>query len=50
MYLALVLSGAGIAGGKTIRHVHNVDVALTSAALLVISLPDVEGRCSSSDG
>jgi hypothetical protein len=24
MYLALVLSGAGIAGGKTIRHVHNV--------------------------
>jgi hypothetical protein len=44
MYPALVLSGAGIAPGKAIGHVRNVDVAPTIAALLGITLPGVEGR------
>ena len=40
----LVMSGAGIASGRTIGHVRNVDVAPTIAALLGLALPNVEGR------
>jgi hypothetical protein len=40
----LVLSGAGIASGRTMGHVRNVDVAPTIAALLGVALPGVEGR------
>jgi hypothetical protein len=44
MYPALVLSGAGIAPGARMRHVRNVDVAPTIAALLGVELPGVEGH------
>jgi predicted AlkP superfamily pyrophosphatase or phosphodiesterase len=44
MYPALVLSGAGIVHGGRLGHVRNVDVAPTIAALLGVTLPDVEGR------
>jgi predicted AlkP superfamily pyrophosphatase or phosphodiesterase len=40
----LVLSGAGIAQGKALGRVRNVDVAPTIAALLGISMDGVEGR------
>jgi arylsulfatase A-like enzyme len=43
MYPALVLSGAGIASGRSLGHVRNVDVAPTIAALLGLSLDGVEG-------
>jgi predicted AlkP superfamily pyrophosphatase or phosphodiesterase len=44
MYPALILSGAGIARGRTLGHVRNVDVAPTIAALLGVPFADVEGR------
>lgn len=44
MYAALVLSGAGIAQGRTLAHVRNVDVAPTIAALLRVELPGTKGR------
>jgi hypothetical protein len=44
MHPLLVLSGAGVAAGKRIGHVHNVDVAPTIAALLGFEMPNVEGR------
>lgn len=44
MYTALVLSGRGIATGKRIGHVRNLDVAPTIAHLLGLELSDVEGR------
>lgn len=40
---ALIFSGAGVAPGRTIGHVHNVDVAPTIAALLGVDLPDATG-------
>jgi predicted AlkP superfamily pyrophosphatase or phosphodiesterase len=40
----LVLSGAGIGQGRTLGHVKNVDVAPTIAALLGLSLTDVDGH------
>jgi predicted AlkP superfamily pyrophosphatase or phosphodiesterase len=40
----LVLSGAGIAQGRSLGRVKNVDVAPTIAALLGLSMPEVEGR------
>jgi hypothetical protein len=44
MFTALVLSGAGIAPGRTLGHVGNVDVAPTIAALLGVDLPRSTGR------
>jgi hypothetical protein len=44
MHPLLVLSGAGIAAGRSLGHVRNVDVAPTIAALLGLSLHDVDGR------
>jgi len=44
MYPALVLSGRGIATGRKIGHVHNLDVAPTIAHLLGLDMEDVEGR------
>lgn len=44
MHPALVLSGAGVAGGRTIGHVRNIDVAPTIAALLGLDMPGVTGR------
>ncbi len=44
MHPALILSGAGIASGKTLGHVSNVDVAPTIAALLRLDLPTATGR------
>jgi hypothetical protein len=43
MFPALVLSGAGIASGKTLGHVRNVDVAPTIANLLGVDLPTATG-------
>jgi len=40
----LVLAGAGIAAGRSLGHVRNVDVAPTIAALLGVSLENAEGR------
>ena len=40
----LVLSGAGVAVGRSLGHVRNIDVAPTIAALLGLSLDSVEGR------
>ena len=44
MYPALVLSGAGVANGRTIGHVRNVDVAPTIATLLGVDFPGATGR------
>ncbi len=44
MFPVLVMSGAGIAPGRTIGHVRNIDVAPTIAALLGLDLRNVEGR------
>lgn len=44
MHTALVLSGAGIAPGVRLGHVRNLDVAPTIAALLGVSMREVEGR------
>ncbi len=44
MYTVLVLSGAGIAQGRTLGHVRNIDVAPTIAALLGVELPGAKGR------
>lgn len=44
MYTSLVLSGRGIAAGRRIGHVRNLDVAPTIAHLLGLELPDMEGR------
>lgn len=44
MHPALVLSGAGIAAGRPLGHVRNIDVAPTIAALLGLSFNDVDGR------
>jgi predicted AlkP superfamily pyrophosphatase or phosphodiesterase len=44
MAAALVWSGAGIAAGRTIEGVRNVDVAPTIAHLLGVSLPSATGR------
>jgi predicted AlkP superfamily pyrophosphatase or phosphodiesterase len=44
MRTALVLSGAGIAKGRRIGHVRNLDVAPTIAALLGVKLPAATGR------
>lgn len=44
MHTALVLSGAGIARGRTIGHVRSIDVAPTIAALLGVELPGATGR------
>jgi predicted AlkP superfamily pyrophosphatase or phosphodiesterase len=41
---ALVLSGAGVAIGRNLGRVRNLDVAPTIARLLGLSLPDVDGR------
>ncbi len=43
MYPALVLSGAGVPAGVRLGHVRNLDVAPTIAALLGVTLRDVEG-------
>jgi predicted AlkP superfamily pyrophosphatase or phosphodiesterase len=40
----LVLAGAGIAPGRSLGRVKNVDVTPTIAALLGLSMPEVEGR------
>ena len=40
----LVLSGAGIAPGRALGRVRNLDVAPTIAALLGLTLPGVDGR------
>jgi predicted AlkP superfamily pyrophosphatase or phosphodiesterase len=40
----LVLSGAGIAPGRSLGHVKNIDVAPTIAALLGLTLNEVEGH------
>ena len=44
MYPALLWSGAGIAPGRRLGHVRNIDVAPTIAEILKVSLPDAEGR------
>jgi predicted AlkP superfamily pyrophosphatase or phosphodiesterase len=44
MFPALVISGSGVAAGRTLGHVRNVDVAPTIAALLGVELPGVQGR------
>lgn len=44
MYPLLVLSGAGIAPGRHLGHVRNVDVAPTIAALLGLEMRGVEGQ------
>jgi hypothetical protein len=44
MFPILVMSGAGIAHGRTVGHVRNIDVAPTIAALLGLELRNVEGR------
>jgi predicted AlkP superfamily pyrophosphatase or phosphodiesterase len=44
MFPALVLSGAGIAPGRHLGHVRNLDVAPTIAALLGLEFPSVDGR------
>lgn len=44
MSAALVLSGAGIASGRNIGNVRNVDVAPTIARLLNVKLPSATGR------
>jgi predicted AlkP superfamily pyrophosphatase or phosphodiesterase len=44
MHTALVLSGAGVARGRGIGHVRNVDVAPTIARLLGVELPTATGR------
>jgi predicted AlkP superfamily pyrophosphatase or phosphodiesterase len=44
MHTALVLSGAGVAQGRNIGHVRNVDVAPTIARLLGVELPKATGR------
>lgn len=44
MFTALVLSGAGIAAGRTLGHVRNIDVAPTIATLLGVELARVKGR------
>lgn len=44
MHTALVLSGRGIAEGKKIGHVSNLDVAPTIAHLLGLELKGAEGR------
>jgi predicted AlkP superfamily pyrophosphatase or phosphodiesterase len=44
MRAALVMSGAGIAGGRTLRDVRNVDVAPTIARILNVDLPRATGR------
>jgi arylsulfatase A-like enzyme len=44
MFPALVLSGAGIAPGRVLGHVRNIDVAPTIAALLGVTLSHVDGR------
>ena len=44
MHPALVLSGSGIAKGRTIGHVRNLDVAPTIAALLGVELPGATGK------
>lgn len=44
MRTALVLSGSGIAKGRTLGHVRNLDVAPTIAALLGVKLPRATGR------
>ena len=43
MFAALVMSGPGVASGKTLGHVRNVDVAPTIARLLVVELPTATG-------
>lgn len=40
----LVISGFGVAGGKSLERVRNVDVAPTMARLLGIELPTADGR------
>lgn len=44
MRAALVMSGAGIAGGRTLRDARNVDVAPTIARILDVDLPRATGR------
>ncbi len=44
MFPGLVLSGAGIAPGRTMGHVRNIDVAPTIAALLGVAFPSAKGR------
>ena len=44
MYPALVLSGNGIAKGKQIGHVRNLDVAPTIGHLLKLQMGGLEGR------
>ena len=44
MFPALVLSGRGIASGRRIGRVHNLDIAPTILHLLGLELPGLEGR------
>ena len=44
MHAALVLSGAGVAQGRNLGHVRNLDVAPTVARLLGVELPKATGR------
>jgi hypothetical protein len=44
MFPGLVLSGAGVAIGRTMGHVRNIDVAPTIAALLGVEFPSAKGR------
>jgi len=44
MRAALVMSGAGIAAGRPLSNVRNVDVAPTIARLLGVDLPGASGR------
>ena len=44
MRAALVMSGAGIAKGRHIGQVKNVDIAPTLSRLLGVALPTATGR------
>jgi hypothetical protein len=44
MFTSVVLSGRGVKKGAAIGHVRSLDIAPTIAALLGITMKDVEGR------
>jgi arylsulfatase A-like enzyme len=44
MYGSCVISGAGIASGKVIDDIQNIDITPTMARLLGIPFPDADGK------